>query len=80
MPVKRPDRVRASGVVVDIGVADDRCVGGCQFCSAGGTRENRTIQTWEQIYAGWQSTKYQNYWKSLPLNIVKPDAPLKTGY
>ncbi len=31
--------------------------------------------TWEDIYSGWKSTRYQYYWKQLPLNIVKPKDP-----
>lgn len=27
--------------------------------------------SWDQVYAGWRSTRYQYYWRSLPLNIVE---------
>ena len=27
--------------------------------------------SWEEIYAGWHSTRYQYYWRDLPLNIVE---------
>ena len=26
--------------------------------------------TWEQVYAGWQSPRYQYYWQSMPLTVV----------
>jgi hypothetical protein len=33
-------------------------------------------QTWEEIYAGWSSDRYQYYWRQLPLNIVPFDRGL----
>jgi hypothetical protein len=29
--------------------------------------------TWEQIYAGWRSPRYQYYWRDLPLRTVSFD-------
>jgi hypothetical protein len=26
--------------------------------------------TWEDIYAGWKSKRYQYYWRSLPVNVA----------
>jgi hypothetical protein len=31
---------------------------------------------WDEIYAGWQSDRYQYYWRDLPLNVVTFDRSL----
>ena len=72
MPSAFPEKLRLS--------CDFRYQGVSRPLVEGSLKSHANRQTWEQIYAGWHSKKYQYYWKSLPLNIVKPDAPLKTGY
>jgi hypothetical protein len=32
--------------------------------------------TWDEIYAGWTSARYQYYWRDLPLNVVPFDRGL----
>jgi ectoine hydroxylase-related dioxygenase (phytanoyl-CoA dioxygenase family) len=32
-----------------------------------------TRMSWDQVYATWKSREHQNYWKSLPINIVPYD-------
>ena len=35
---------------------------------------HRVPFTWEQVYQGWKSDKYQFYWKELPLKVVPFDS------
>lgn len=72
MPSQFPDKLRLS--------CDYRYQGASRPVVESSLKSHANRQSWDQIYAHWKSPKYQYYWKQMALNLVKPDAPLKTGY
>jgi ectoine hydroxylase-related dioxygenase (phytanoyl-CoA dioxygenase family) len=63
-----PDRLRLS--------VDYRYQGVSQPVTEGSLLPHHGRQSWEEIYAGWSSDRYQYYWRRLPLRVVPFDREL----
>ncbi len=68
-PNHTPNRIRLS--------CDYRYQAVSQPVAPGSLLPHMTRTSWDEIYRGWKSTRYQHYWEKLPLTIVKPEGPVQ---
>jgi ectoine hydroxylase-related dioxygenase (phytanoyl-CoA dioxygenase family) len=63
LPNLSPDRLRLS--------VDYRYQGVSRPATEGSFLPHYAQLSWEEIYAGWKSTRFQYYWRNLPLRFVE---------